>query len=300
MRCFTSLFLIVAVVFVGCSEASVSPQTSAAEQKKHAAEAQVSGKNDGLDACDLFGWYDDGVCDSFCPNPDPDCSGSPSSDFCEEAGWYDDEVCDDFCPEPDPDCEDELPFCRRVLCAPGSYCDEVQDRCVHEEPVENECSSAEDCAPREACVGYNDGVQRCAIFCVDATDCRAGQMCDFSCRNPLGANCEVNGDCHGDLLCVDDDDDDTTSRVCSLFCLQDSDCWGDHLCNAGQCEAPVIPCETAFDCPVNAQDACVDHDQNPSTQRQCDYHCDTSNDCRHGRFCDFFESEGEFGLCYDN
>ena len=56
-----------------------------------------------VDFCDDLGWYGDGVCDDFCPRPDPDCRGI---DWCAEFGYYDDGVCDPDCPRPDPDCKD--------------------------------------------------------------------------------------------------------------------------------------------------------------------------------------------------
>jgi hypothetical protein len=37
-------------------------------------DARAAGKADqGTDYCDLYGWYDDGVCDDFCLQPDPAC-----------------------------------------------------------------------------------------------------------------------------------------------------------------------------------------------------------------------------------
>jgi hypothetical protein len=46
-------------------------------------------------------------------------------DYCEELGWYGDGVCDDFCPEPDPDCVEASrcgPF-PGGTCASGKICD---------------------------------------------------------------------------------------------------------------------------------------------------------------------------------
>ena len=46
-------------------------------------------------------------------------------DFCEDYGWYGDGVCDDFCPSPDPDCVEELkcgPF-PGGTCAAEQICD---------------------------------------------------------------------------------------------------------------------------------------------------------------------------------
>ncbi|MBL4637516.1 MAG: hypothetical protein JKY56_26910 [Kofleriaceae bacterium] len=33
----------------------------------------IDDKADHIDWCEVFNWYDDGVCDEFCASPDPDC-----------------------------------------------------------------------------------------------------------------------------------------------------------------------------------------------------------------------------------
>jgi hypothetical protein len=39
---------------------------------------QSQGKSDtGVDLCAELGWYGDGECDTFCPQPDPDCAACP-------------------------------------------------------------------------------------------------------------------------------------------------------------------------------------------------------------------------------
>ncbi len=63
------------------------------------------------DECEVNGWYTDGVCDDFCPQPDPECSNTsdpsvdPSVDQCADNGFYGDGVCDEGCAQPDPDCD---------------------------------------------------------------------------------------------------------------------------------------------------------------------------------------------------
>lgn len=47
-------------------------------------EARAHGKADGIDFCELHDWYGDGVCDDFCPRPDPDCGecdGEPAAEL---------------------------------------------------------------------------------------------------------------------------------------------------------------------------------------------------------------------------
>jgi hypothetical protein len=44
-----------------------------------------SGKADlSIDYCDWYGWYGDGICDTFCLEPDPDCD-QPNNE-CEAVG----------------------------------------------------------------------------------------------------------------------------------------------------------------------------------------------------------------------
>jgi V8-like Glu-specific endopeptidase len=57
------------------------------------------------DPCEERGWYDDGVCDAKCPQPDPDCTrGSEVAGDCDADGLADDGVCDPNCASLDPDC----------------------------------------------------------------------------------------------------------------------------------------------------------------------------------------------------
>lgn len=68
------------------------------------------------DPCVVTWDFDDGYCDPFCLEMDPDCAddsidyenpsfGVSTSDPCEELGWYGNGVCDITCAYPDPDCD---------------------------------------------------------------------------------------------------------------------------------------------------------------------------------------------------
>jgi len=56
--------------------------TSGAPSKAEAAALMT--KADAPDYCEWFGWYGDGICDTFCANPDPDCA--PAEEECFRSG----------------------------------------------------------------------------------------------------------------------------------------------------------------------------------------------------------------------
>jgi hypothetical protein len=89
-------------LFVGCSGES--------QQDEFTKEQAQSSKADGMDGCSAI-------------DAPADC------DICMELGWYDDHVCDTFCPEPDPDCSPCLDGEQRCEGCPG----DDEDFCVPEE-----------------------------------------------------------------------------------------------------------------------------------------------------------------------
>ena len=110
------------------------------------------------DFCQINGLYGDGVCDSNCPQPDPDCTQSPTPscqsdnicvsnclqpdpdcpvlDFCEIEGYYGDDLCDTDCPNIDPDCSrcKSDNFCVKNCQQPDPDCritpPHVEDVCI--------------------------------------------------------------------------------------------------------------------------------------------------------------------------
>lgn len=59
-----------------CSVQDASEPTDPAKMTKEQAQ-KLSGKADGFDWCEALDWYGDGICDAWCPQPDPDCGGDP-------------------------------------------------------------------------------------------------------------------------------------------------------------------------------------------------------------------------------
>lgn len=60
---------------LGCF-ASTEGESPDPDLTKEEAAARDGKSDAGADLCDLLGWYDDGVCDTFCPSPDPDCDAT--------------------------------------------------------------------------------------------------------------------------------------------------------------------------------------------------------------------------------
>jgi hypothetical protein len=68
------------------SACAVDDGDAIAAADKMAAQQAASGKADGRDVCDESGWYGDGICDTFCPRPDPDCGAVIVTDAYVERG----------------------------------------------------------------------------------------------------------------------------------------------------------------------------------------------------------------------
>lgn len=66
----SSMFLL--LIACGDPENDESDQGSASLSKAEAAE-KLSDNELDYDPCEEYGWYDDGQCDEFCPEPDPAC-----------------------------------------------------------------------------------------------------------------------------------------------------------------------------------------------------------------------------------
>jgi len=69
-----SVLGITLLVFSGCgsNEKKEPQEMSKADAKKIKGDWPI-------DFCEWFGWYGDGICDDFCPQPDSDCLYNPQS-----------------------------------------------------------------------------------------------------------------------------------------------------------------------------------------------------------------------------
>ncbi len=163
----------------------------------------------GFDECEINGWYDDGVCDEFCPEPDPDCD--VFFDICEINGWYGDGECDDFCPDVDPDCLDTF---IDVCAEEGLYGDGACDLfCPEPDP---------DCHSFDLCFAngwYNDGV--CDDFC---------PLPDPDCELPTDDFCEEFG-YYGDGQCDEDCPQPDPDCEFPIDVCEENDYYNDGICD---------------------------------------------------------------------
>ena len=123
----------------------------------------ASGKSDhGFDICEWMDWYGDGICDEFCPDPDPDCEAGCRSDL--------------DCPQP--------------LCLPGGPCPTfvcLEGECVYDDGDDScpagqrECDG---CDGDTLCVAWGTSCPRLA--CPPPPQC--GGLAGLSC--PEGMFCD--------------------------------------------------------------------------------------------------------------
>lgn len=120
-------------------------QSSVAELKRAAAEAQASGTAQG-DVCGSSGWYGDGECDTFCQDADsvdcePDPGGIHCAEFIEKPNGFCSRLAEDPCISQDPDCSpgstdpgtpDDPIICTAISQLPDGVCKpDPADPCVY-------------------------------------------------------------------------------------------------------------------------------------------------------------------------
>ncbi len=91
--------------------------------KSEAANLYATSADLGRDHCDELGWYGDGVCDAFCPNPDPDCDAQPTYAPCDGA------TCGDTCTLCDPSDTDCYETTVVKFCQADGSCDATAPTC---------------------------------------------------------------------------------------------------------------------------------------------------------------------------
>jgi len=249
--CFVTATVLPLLLLVGCYDDTTPATTFTRDQ------ARAYGGVDpdtGDDICATHDWYGDGVCDMFCPEPDPDCTECP--DPLDPTVWYastDPEECtllDFACPEgaeyfggsvaadcgcgctgvtPPPTCE---PVLCEIACEYGFERDE------------RGCEICR-CAPPPACEPLTCDIAECEFGRVrdergcETCECNPGPtcppvLCDLACEHGFARNedgCEIC-ECAPPPTCE--------PVACTLAC-EHGFARGEDGCEICECHDPSCP-----------------------------------------------------------
>ena len=253
--------LVLASVIAACASDSGSESTPELTRD----EVRQQSKFDHYtDWCELYDWYDDGVCDEFCRRPDPDCSGGCATDsdcpsiFC-ITNPCPANVCENGeCVVQTRECEADH-HCPQPSCLPGGSCPRFvcndEYMCVREEEPgcrnDDECPQVL-CRPGEACFPFAcvDGECRSDPSCLSNSDCADGMFCSGSVGTcgQLGTCEEIpNAPFCGQAIttyCSCDGETRTSNNTCVFDRI-------DHYgpCDGPQCQPVLcaIACEFGFE-----------------------------------------------------
>jgi eight-cysteine-cluster-containing protein len=199
--------LVFAIAWGGCGQNNDNNSIS----KEDA--ANLAKADDTTDYCEIYGWYGDGICDTFCLNPDPDCDseqecyvGGCSSQICSDTPdvistceWYDYYQCYQLATcgtLPSGKCGwsgDELVQCLYSYDAcpmyslpPPWWCD--GGVLVEQDPMDNGCPRPPACERKEGatCGGEHDFQCDEGFYCVEG-------ICTEDEPEPPEPGCYVGG-----------------------------------------------------------------------------------------------------------
>ncbi len=162
MKVFASILVALSIGCAGGDDLNDPPETSTRVMSPAGGKTDDGASNttSEIDACEVHELYNDGYCDPYCAEPDPDCEGSeraPDSesetDACAEEERYDDGVCDTDCRVFDEDCAAEEDICLSEYRYGDGTCDEDCDW------VDTDCADEVDLSvledwERSACSGF--------------------------------------------------------------------------------------------------------------------------------------------------
>jgi len=234
----TSWIVIAFVMTLGCS--AESPQGGLSKDEARALAA--AGKADLPDFCAEQGWYGDGVCDSFCAQPDPDCTP------CEAAGGacvalYPGNCADGTIGDANVySCGGGLGVmcCLPALPPEPTPCEAAGGACVADAP--GACQGGTIGDATEYSCGGGIGVM-CCLPDPECTPPDPGQCPIGMCY--CGTQVGVDENCCPIIACPQVE----APAACPATCAADADCATGEACQSGFCYAITppapTPCEAA-------------------------------------------------------
>lgn len=282
----------------GCGQPGEPDATQSEALSKQQARALVRAGNQSGDVCQDQGWYQDGVCDEFCPMPDPDCAQCASDADC----GANDACIDGLCLEQGSLCSIDAECAIGLVCSCGMDCACVVPPAPPQDTDGDGIIDEQDNCPRAVNSdqadtdnnGVGDACEPDPLECMTDADCFVGEVC----ANNTCIQDNTHGDTDGDGI-VDaqdncpmtpnsdqaDADNDGVGDACDqepVACTDNTDCRSIEVCVDGACvpePTPMPACSVDSDCADG--EVCLRGECHANPQPSCS----SDADCAQGEGC---------------